>query len=98
MRQKATLIFAIPHCRLHSAGYQMKLALQLVFRFLGPTMNANHCPGCPDPREFDNISWITMPKREYNRILDNLGTCELCRAELDMCRSKLALAAVCKHH
>ena len=83
----------------------MKLALQLVFRFLGRTggatmknANQNECEGCLDPREFDNTSWITMPKREYNRILDNLGTCEICRAELDMYRSKLALAAVCKHH
>ena len=44
------------------------------------------CHGCDDPRDFDNIDWQTMPVDEFNGVLQRLGTCVLCKEELESVR------------
>lgn len=46
------------------------------------------CPGCTDPRDFDNISWVSMPQEEFDTTLQRLGTCASCRAELESARKQ----------
>ena len=44
------------------------------------------CPGCVDPRDFDNIDWQTMPIDEFDEVLQRLGTCVACKEELKFVR------------
>lgn len=53
------------------------------------SLAAMECEGCADPRDYDNVNWISMPQEEFNTILRQLGTCAACRVELESARQPL---------